>query len=132
MEFTSPLYTLAGVPQGVVLSPFLFSFFLHDLPHSDVATFVKYADDLSVSMPVNSQSDCSELNNFLLEISRWSSSNGLKPNPSKFQVVNFTFGRKRDLQQLVGSHGPTIIDGIEVENTSNVKYLGLSFSTDLS
>ncbi|CAH8849001.1 unnamed protein product [Trichobilharzia szidati] len=129
---SSTSLTLAGVTQGAVLSPFLFSFFLHDLPHSDVATFVKYADDLSVSMPVNSQSDCSILNNFLSEISQWSSSNGLKLNPSKCQVVNFTFRRKHDLQQLASSHGPTIIDGIEVETTSDVKYLGLSISSDLS
>nr|CAH8857424.1 unnamed protein product [Trichobilharzia regenti] len=87
---------------------------------------------LFLCLSTNSQSDCSKLNNFLSEISQWSSSNALKLNLSKCQVVNFTFRRKCDLQRLVSSHGPTIIDGTEVGNTSNVKYLGLSFSTDLS
>ncbi|CAH8864775.1 unnamed protein product [Trichobilharzia szidati] len=45
---SSAALTEAGVPQGAVLSPLLFSFFLHDLPSSNDINFVKYADDLSV------------------------------------------------------------------------------------
>ncbi|CAH8830126.1 unnamed protein product [Trichobilharzia szidati] len=42
--------TESGVPQGAVLSPFLFYFFFHDLPNSPKVNFIKYADALSVSV----------------------------------------------------------------------------------
>nr|CAH8847516.1 unnamed protein product [Trichobilharzia regenti] len=45
-KYSTSLPAEAGVPQGAVLSPFLFSF-SHDLPHSDEMNFVKYTDDLS-------------------------------------------------------------------------------------
>nr|CAH8827075.1 unnamed protein product [Trichobilharzia regenti] len=67
---SSALLTKADVPQGAVLSPFIFSFFLHDLPHSNETNFVKYVDDLTVSLSITSESDCSKLNSFLLDISK--------------------------------------------------------------
>ncbi|CAH8875381.1 unnamed protein product [Trichobilharzia szidati] len=129
---STSLLTQAGVPQGAVLSPFLFSFFLHDLPHSDEMNFVKYADDLTISMSVNSQLDCIKINNFLSEISKWSSSNGLKLNPSKCQTVNFSFRCKRKLNEAVGSYDPCKIDDTDIESKYEVKYLGLVLSSDLS
>nr|CAH8857164.1 unnamed protein product [Trichobilharzia regenti] len=124
--------TKAGVPQGAVLYPFLFSFFLHDLPHSNETNFVKYADDLTVSLPITSESDSSKLNSFLLDISMWSKSNGLMLNPSKCQAVNFTFKHQRDIHELVSSHDACSIDGTEIETKSSIKYLGLFLSSDLS
>ncbi|CAH8827539.1 unnamed protein product [Trichobilharzia szidati] len=129
---SSALLTKAGVPQGAVLSPFLFSFFLHDLPHLNETNFVKYADDLTVSLPITSESDCSKLNSFLLDISMWSKSNGLMLNPSKCQAVNFTFNHRRDIHELVSSHDACSIDGTEIETKSSIKYLGLVLSSDLS
>nr|CAH8865766.1 unnamed protein product [Trichobilharzia regenti] len=129
---SSPLLTEAGVPQGAVLSPFLFSFFLHDLPLSDEINFVKYADDLTVSLPVKSQSDCFKLNSFLSDISQWSKLNGLTLNPSKCQTVDFSFRHKRDLQTLVSTHDVCRIEGTIIETKSNAKYLGLVISSDLT
>ncbi|CAH8828947.1 unnamed protein product [Trichobilharzia szidati] len=128
---STSLLTEAGVPQGAVLSPFLFSFFLHDLPHSDEMNFVKDADDLTISVSVNSQLDCIKINHFLSEISKWSSSNGLKLNPSKCQTVNFSFRCKRKLNEAVGSYDPCKIDDTDVEAEYEVKYLGLVLSSAL-
>uniref|UniRef100_A0AA85J4P3 Uncharacterized protein n=1 Tax=Trichobilharzia regenti TaxID=157069 RepID=A0AA85J4P3_TRIRE len=50
----------------VLLSPFsFFSLVLHDLSLSNESNFVKYAGDLTVSLPVMLQCDCSKLNCFL-------------------------------------------------------------------
>nr|CAH8871244.1 unnamed protein product [Trichobilharzia regenti] len=68
-SFTSSL-TEADIPQGSVISPFLFPFFLHYFPHSDKINLVKYADDLIISISVNSQLDCTRMNSFLLGFSK--------------------------------------------------------------
>nr|CAH8864170.1 unnamed protein product [Trichobilharzia regenti] len=107
------VFTKAGVSQGAVLTPLLFSSFLQDLPSSDDINFVEYADDLIVSFPVKCQSDCSRLNGFLSEISKWSKKNGLTLNPSKCQTVNFTFRHKSDLSKLVSTHEVCNSDGTE-------------------
>nr|CAH8863804.1 unnamed protein product [Trichobilharzia regenti] len=129
---STSLPTEAGVPQGAVLSPFLFSFFLHDLPHSDEINFVKYADDLTVSMAVNSQLDCTKINSFLSEVSKWSESNGLKLNPSKCQTVDFSLRCKRQLKEVIDSHDSCKIDDNDIGIKSEIKYLGLILSSDLS
>ena len=102
------------------------------MSHLNETNFVKYADDLTVSLPITSGSDCSKLNSFLLDISKWSTSNGLMVNPSKCQAVNFTFKHRRDLHELVSSHDACSIEGSEIETNSSVKYLGLVLSSDLS
>nr|CAH8821168.1 unnamed protein product [Trichobilharzia regenti] len=121
----------AGVPQGAVLSPFLFSSFLHDLPHSDEITFVKYADDLTVSMAVNSELDCTKINSFLSGVSKWSESSGLKLNPSKCQTLNFSLRCERQLKEVIDSHDSCKIDDNDIGIQSEIKYLGLILSSDL-
>ncbi|CAH8867805.1 unnamed protein product [Trichobilharzia szidati] len=116
---SSPLLTEAGVPQVAVLFPFLFSFFLHDLPLPDEINFVKYADDLSVSFPIKSQSDCFKLNSILSDIIQWSKLNGLMLNPSKCQTIDFSLRHKRDLQTLVSSHEACCIEETKIETKSS-------------
>nr|CAH8866336.1 unnamed protein product [Trichobilharzia regenti] len=123
--------TESGVPQGAVLSPFLFSFFLHDLPNSPEVNFIKYADDLTVSVPVVATSDCSYMNGFLAEVKDWSRSNGLKLNPTKCNTVDFSLRSEKDMHRLIQSHDCCSIDGTMIESKSNVSYLGISFSSNL-
>ncbi|CAH8594088.1 unnamed protein product [Schistosoma intercalatum] len=121
-----------GVPQGAVLSPLLFSFFLHDLPSSTENTFVKYADDLTVCMPISSSLHPIEMNEFLSRIDCWSVGNGLILNPSKCQAVNFSMRHKRNLNIILRSHSACTIGDSLINSVSKVNYLGVTFSSDLS
>nr|CAH8868290.1 unnamed protein product [Trichobilharzia regenti] len=129
---SSAVLTEAGVPQGAVLSLLIFSFFLHDSPSSYDVNFVKYDDDLTVSLPVKCQSDRSKLNGFISEIRQWSRENRLTLNAPKCQTVNSTFRHKSDLNKLVSTHEVCNIDFTEIEAKPEIKYFGAILSADLS
>nr|CAH8872806.1 unnamed protein product [Trichobilharzia regenti] len=131
---SSTLYTMVPLPCllkplsriVLLLSSFLFSFFLNDLPYSGKANFVEYAKDLTVPMPVTFHSDCSKMNSFLSEITQRFLSNSIKPILSKYQIFNFTFRHKRALAGHFHSHNSPIIDDTKFDTKPTVKYLGLS------
>ncbi|CAH8658891.1 unnamed protein product [Schistosoma rodhaini] len=129
---STSLLSTVGVPQGAVLSPLLFSFFLHDLPSSTENTFVKYADDLTVCMPISTSLHPIEMNEFLSLIERLSVDNGLLLNPSKCQAVNFSLRHGQNLYSMLGSHNACAIGDSLINTVSKVKYLGVIFSSDLS
>ncbi|VDP17284.1 unnamed protein product [Schistosoma margrebowiei] len=114
-----------------ITSPF-FSFFLHDLPSSTENTFVKYADDLTVCMPISSSLHPVKMNEFLSHIDCWSVGNGLILNPSKCQAVNFSMRHERHLNTILRSHNACTIGDSLINSVSKVNYLGVTFTSDLS
>ncbi|VDP24128.1 unnamed protein product [Schistosoma margrebowiei] len=105
-KFSESLLSHENVPQGAVLSLPFFSFFLNDQPSSTKNTFVKYADDLTVCMPISSSLCPIEMSEFLSHIDYSSIGNGLILNPSKYQAVNFSMRHNNNIflhvQILVG------------------------------
>ncbi|CAH8514879.1 unnamed protein product [Schistosoma curassoni] len=100
---SNSLLSYESVPEGTVLSPLIFSFFLHDLPFSTENTFVKYADDLTVCMPVSTFLYPIVMNAFLSRIDCWSVGNDLTLNPFKYQAVNFSMRHEQHLNTILGS-----------------------------
>jgi len=115
----------AGVLQGAVLSPFLFAFHLDSLACTN-GTLIKYADDLVLSGKCKTSADFNALSDNLVTISQWSTSHGLKLNAQKCVQCDFTLTKSRTpITQL---H----LDGMNLPCANVFKYLGVTFSSDLT
>ena len=88
-----------GVPQGSILGPFLFSFFVNDLPnvvqhcsinlYADDTTFYNSADNPdTVSTTIGNDFEC---------IATWIGHNSLKLNISKTQLMVLSRPREKSL-----------------------------------
>lgn len=115
----------SGTPQGGIISPVLFSLILADLkPISNNATYIKYADDLTIICWGKDKAEVeqitqSELNN----VASWCNIKGMVINTKKTQVM---FINKQNNPPL-----NLKINGCPIETTSNAKLLGIWLQDDL-
>ena len=85
---SSTIKVTSGVPQGSVLGPSLFIYFINDLP-SVCTTLTKiFADDTKVYTHVSSPQDCTNLQNTLNSLTDWSDKWLLKFNSEKCCVLH--------------------------------------------
>lgn len=86
---------LAGVPQGAVLSPFLFSLFINDAPTiKGVQEFI-YADDIAYAVKDSRVNIAvKRLQRAAIALSNWSAENGLALNAQKCQAIIFSLKTK--------------------------------------
>ena len=82
----------AGVPQGAVTSPLLFSFYLTKLPiPPDGITIIQYADDISIyTSGTNIELMTNRLNTYLNTLSDFLEERELKISPEKSTVTLFS------------------------------------------
>jgi hypothetical protein len=119
------LPTVAGVPQGSILGPLLFSLFINDLcrvVHS--SKYHAYADDFQIydaDNISNFSSCCERVNKNLEAISRWASDNGLLLNASKTKAMIIC----REQSRLPPSPPKLKLNGTPIEYSSKVLNLGL-------
>ena len=120
---SSPLPITKGVPQGSVLGPLLFLFFINDLPNiSNTFSPVLYADDTTLSFRCNSIPEANLIcNQELQKFYGWAVSNKLSINfgPDKTYFMIHTF-RNLDLLDLHINLGSNTL-----ENCDASKFLGV-------
>ena len=122
---------LAGVPQGSILGPSLFSLFMNDLPDSvKSSTCAMYADDTTLYVTSDSvDSITTSLNHCLLLINTWMQENYLKLNVSKTKCMLIHPPRKPHLPPLHLSVNGTTIEQVFL---TKFKRLGLYINDTLS
>lgn len=117
----------SGVPQGGVLSPFLFAVTVNDLEASfENSLLVKFADDMCILHFVRSlNNNC--LSEEFQRIKQWSSKRGLHINCQKTKLMDFITKKSIKFPPLID-----IDSNCTVEVVSQAKLLGLILDDKLS
>jgi len=120
----TPMFSLVHVPQGSVLGPSLFLFYINDLPNSLVSNIRLFADDTVVYPTIHSDSDTHVLQNDLDKLADWEKLWKMEFHPEKCEVLSV--GRKCNLVQ-----NDYVLHGKTLASVNSAKYLGDTITHDL-
>lgn len=125
-DMTSGLHNiLAGVPQGSVLGPVLYTIFTADLPQTPEVTIATYADDTAVLACSDCPKKASQrLQESLDKIHHWLAKWRIRANTSKSVQVAFTLRR----QQCP----PVKLGPCQLPQSNCVRYLGMHLDQRLT
>ena len=133
-KFSSWCDVLAGVPQGGVLSPLLFSIFINSITRNISSLYHMYADDIQIYRQCNLEDlpdAISDVNNDLDAIYKWSQSFGISVNPIKSQVI--IIGSPGITRRIDWPNVPSVTyNGVCIPYCNNVKNLGVYIDQNLS
>ena len=115
-----------GVPQGSVVGPTIFNYFINDLfMFEDDFKIANYADDNSIYATAPSRILLlDKLSKATCIAIKWFTSNSLQANPQKFQFI--VFGKKVRDEKLM------ISENVHIECSKIVKLLGVSLDQELN
>ena len=120
----------AGVPQGSILGPLLFLFYINDLPNGLQSNPKLFADDTSLFSTVQDTTTSTvSLNNDLTKISEWAVqwNMNFNPDPSK-QAQELLFSRKTSSKPYpLLNFNDNLVHQVQLE-----KHLGLFLDPKLS
>lgn len=115
----------SGVPQGSVLGPLLFLIYINDII-SGMQSYIRlFADDCVIYRLINDFNDINTLQSDLDKISVWCKNWRMNLNVKKCVHVKFT--KKKNPTTSV-----YMINNEIIKPSSNVKYLGVMLSSDLT
>lgn len=122
----------AGVPQGCILSPILFSIYFSDISEHILSDKAIYADDLSIwKSDKNLKEIEAKLQQDINKILEFCQTWCLKINVNKTSYRVFTNAGKRKNYEYLYSIN-LIYDKIQINIDANPKFLGITFDPKLS
>jgi len=114
----------SGVPQGSLLGPCLFLFYVNDLPDNLAFAVHVFSDDTLLYLAVKLQSDTNSVQKDLHELENWENKWLMEFKINKCQVL--CVSRKREpLNHEYTLHGKIL------EVVDSVNYLGVTITLDL-
>ena len=131
-HFSNYAAVSSGVPQGSVLGPILFIFYIDDISEGMHRNSVPklYADDLKAYISSNDDKDCKFFKETLLKISNWS---------DKWQLhISCEKSKWLSISNKNGPHGNHLSDnvfelaGVNLPQTNEVLDLGVIFNSRLN
>ena len=122
-ERSEPLEVKSGVPQGSVIGPCLFLFYINDIPVGIDSTVRLFADDTIMYLTISSMSDAQKLQNDLDKLASWENKWDMSFHPQKCNVLSITNNRS-----II--HYPYILHGNLLEHVDKAKYLGVTLQSN--
>ena len=118
-------FALSGVPQGSNLGPLLFFMFINSLTEIiKTSKYLLFADDLKIYIRIESNMDCSLLQNDINNLYQWTLQNKLYLNISKCFIMTYT----RRKSPIIYNYK---IKDTDLARVETMRDLGLIFDTQL-
>ena len=95
--------TLAGVPQGSVLGPYLFLLYINDIVNEINTNIRLFADDTTLFVILENHESIKFLNEDFLKIISWAHDWLIILNPAKTKVCSFLENGNLTIRQRLGS-----------------------------
>ncbi|XP_037811763.1 uncharacterized protein LOC119603706 [Lucilia sericata] len=123
---SKPRRVKQGVPQGGVLSPLLFNFYLSKLPAPPQGVeVISYADDCTIMTTGHNIDElCVLVNGYLHEIHQFFTARNLQLSPAKSSTTLFTTWTKE-----VNLNLGIVVDGVQIPTVHHPKILGVTFDS---
>ena len=115
--------TLAGVPQGSVLGPFLFLLYINDIVKNIKTNIRLFADDTSLFVVIENEESVKLLNEDFITIANWADDWLVILHPNKTNT--FLVSRKRE-----PSNTEIVFNNVALKDESTQTHLGLTFASD--
>ena len=90
----------SGVPQGSVLGPTLFIYYINDLPDSTDQIVRLFADDSKVYSEINSQEDVDKLQKGINDMVQWSEKWLMRFNSKKCKILHLGKNNKKHVYHM--------------------------------
>jgi hypothetical protein len=123
-EMSDQVPVTSGVPQGSVLGPPLFIYYINDIASNLTSTVRLFADDTVAYLAIKGKDDAVKLQGDLDRLGEWENKWLMKFHPSKCQVLSITKS-PNIIMHNYSLHGHIL------EHVKEAKYLGLTISRDL-
>lgn len=120
-NFSDSITIPAGLPQGSVLSPLLFSLYVNEIPFAQHTDIAMYADDTAIiSTSMQKFTANKYLEEHMNHISTFYNKWKIKINADKTKLIHFSRKRKPTKRQHIIK-----INDTPIAETKSLKYLGL-------